>query len=652
VQELNSSLGRVRRHLRAVLSPLRLGARGTAGLGAGKRIDLFRAVESIKPKRICPTHERLRKGMPHGGVAFEQTVCVKGVPKEHAGHVKALLLGASAGIKSIFDTADKAVEHTECVLVYLNYSSAEAAAFGRDEVQRDVMEWWQPAWGSAPSIILKSELVSTYFAVYVEGAPGITPAEVADACKNYANVHPSVGTPVHRNDAAVFLNLQTYSDANKVLKAGGSGCLRLNGAVCRVHEARNTTFVSAVVQAMQDEDRHTYGPEDVSRVRAAMHDKEWPPSSTAMWNILKAASDVFDFAPCNTRFALRDNVVQGASNKSRRLPRLALGTIGADLACETSTTESSAQSPPQTPEERKLAGERKAAVDKLLHESYGMISELFTTFLFLSDEGAGPWMDSMPGSPSASLLKLLQQIGITQMPSRMMRPVADWDLSTLLNAFCNSSAMHALPGPETTIAARGARVCTRVLVKFGILLEDEYQQYLPCFESHDHDPRAALCTIRYIRNLMCHMPGSVHGLSQPTFECVWGLLTGSLRLLATCMGKEHMLVIHKQHASMFEEMCTVNFTDTNLPKVERASIYEWTCDDVVCFFTKHGFPTIGVEIHRINGVLLVLWYQESHARHKFTAPVPCGLGLCASDFDARFRQCLDAEIKRASAACL
>lgn len=588
--------------------------------------------------------------MPHVPVALEQTVCVKGVPKEHAGYVKALLLGASAGIKSVFDTADKAVEHTGCVLVYLNYASEAAAAFGRDEVQSAVLQWWQPAWGSAPSIILKSQLVSTYFAVYVEGAPGIALAELADACKDVANVHPSVGALVHTNDAALFLNLQTYSDANKVLKAGSSGCLRLNGAVCRVHEARNTTFVSAVVEAMQHEGRHTYGPEDVSRVRAAMHEKEWPPSSTVMWNILKAASDVFDFAPCNTRFALRDDVVQGARKKSRRLPRLALSTIGAGLACETPTRQSSAQSSPQTPEERKLAGERKAAVDKQLHNAHGFLSEIFTRMWFIAKER--PWIDSCPQFPSTSLLQLQQEIGMAQVPARMMRPVADWDLSTLLNAFCNSSAMHALPGPDTTMAARGARLCTRVLVESGILFDDEYPQYMPSFESHDHDPRAALCTIRYIRNIMCHMPGSVHGLSQPAFDCVWALLTGSLRLLATCMGKEHMLVIHKQHADMFEDMCSVDFTDTILPKVERASIYEWTCDDVVRFFTEQGFPTFGVEIHRINGVLLVLWYQESHARHKFTAPVPYGLGLCPSEFDARFRQCLDAEIKRASAACL
>ena len=590
--------------------------------------------------------------MPHASVAIEQTVCVKGVPKQHAAHVKALLLGASAGIKSVFDTADKAVEHTGCVLVYLNYASEAAAAFGRDEVQSAVLQWWQPAWGSAPSIMLKSELVSPYFAVYVEGAPGITLAELADACRDYADVHPSVGTLVHTNNAAAFLNLQTYGDAKKVLKAGHSGCLRLNGAVCRVHEARNTTFVSAVAEAMQHEGRHTYGPEDVSRVRAAMHEKQWPPSSTVMWNILKAASDAFDFAPCNTRFALRDNVVQAAMNKSKRLPRLPLSTIDVNLPCDNATPQSSAQSSPQTPEERKLAGERKAAVDKQLHNACDMLSEIFTSMWYLSHESTGPWIDSRTGFPSASLLQLQQEIGMTQVPPRMMRPVADWDLSTLLNAFCNSSAMHALPGPETTIVGSGERLCTRVLVECGIVFEDEYQQYVPCFESHNRDPRAALCTIRYIRNLMCHMPGSVHGLSQPAFECVWGLLTGSLRLLATCMGKEHMLVIHKQHAAMFEEMCTVNFTDTSLLKLGRASIYEWTCDDVVCFFTEHGFPTFGVEIHRINGLLLVLWYQESNARHKFTAPVPCGLGLCASEFDARFRQCLDAEIKRASAACL
>lgn len=589
--------------------------------------------------------------MPHSPVAFEQTVCIKGVPKQHAGHVKALLLGASAGIKSVFDTADKAVEHTGCVLVYLNYASEAAAAFGRDEVQSAVLQWWQPGWGGPPSIMLKSELVSPYFAVYVEGAPGITLAEVADACRDYADVHPSVGTLVHTNDAALFLNLQRYGDAEKVLKAGQSGCLRLNGAVCTVHEARNTTFVSAVVEAMQHEGSHTFGPEDVSKVRAAMHDKEWPPSSAVMWNILKAASDVFEFAPCNTRFALRDNVVQAAIKKRRRLPWLALCTIGVDVACETPTPQTSAQPSPQTPEERKLASERKAAVDKQLQTSYDMISEIFSSMWFLAHKGTGPWIDSMPGFPSVSLLQLQQEIGMYQVPPRMMRPLGDWDLSTLLNAFCNSSAVHALPGPETTIAARGERVCTRVLVDCGILLEDEYQQYAPCFESHNHDPRAALCTIRYVRNLMCHMPGSVQGLSQPAFECVWGLLTGSLRLLATCMGKEHMLVIHKQHAAMFEEMCTVNFTDPGLRKVERASIYEWTCDDVVFFFTEHGFPTFGVEIHRINGLLLVLWYQESNARHKFTAPVPCGLGLCASEFDARFRQCLDAEIKRASAAC-
>ena len=48
-----------------------------------------------------------------------------------------------------------------------------------------------------------------------------------------------------------------------------------------------------------------------------------------------------------------------------------------------------------------------------------------------------------------------------------------------------------------------------------------------------------MLALRIVRNLLSHMQGSVKGLSQPSLECLSGLVSEALRVLATALGGDH-----------------------------------------------------------------------------------------------------------------
>ena len=79
-----------------------------------------------------------------------------------------------------------------------------------------------------------------------------------------------------------------------------------------------------------------------------------------------------------------------------------------------------------------------------------------------------------------------------------------------------------------------------VLVEEGITTEEDLvQRYGPTFTTSRDNAFQAVKTIRIVCNLLCHMQGSVKGLSQPSFECLWGLASEALSDLANALGGNH-----------------------------------------------------------------------------------------------------------------
>ena len=65
------------------------------------------------------------------------------------------------------------------------------------------------------------------------------------------------------------------------------------------------------------------------------------------------------------------------------------------------------------------------------------------------------------------------------------------------------------------------------------------KKYGPTFTASRDNAFQAVLAIRHVRNLLSHMQGSVKGLSQPLFECLWNLTSEALSVLANVPGGDH-----------------------------------------------------------------------------------------------------------------
>ena len=181
--------------------------------------------------------------------------------------------------------------------------------------------------------------------------------------------------------------------------------------------------------------------------------------------------------------------------------------------------------------------QRKATVDRMLHDSFALLRELFVSLWFQAKGEV--WVDS-DGWASSSAEELMVELNRSQLPAQMLKPVADWDLTSLLTALTATSLKAKLQTVVT--GARGASRPERdptsarwmVLVEQGIVSEEDLvQKYGPTFTASRDNAFQAVLAVRIVRNLLSHMQGSVKGLSQPSFECLWGLVSEALSVLAT-----------------------------------------------------------------------------------------------------------------------
>ena len=188
-----------------------------------------------------------------------QTLCVKGVPKAHARAVRAAVERGSRPTLSINECQDKEPGRDGEVLLYANYQSGREAQTARDDVTAWVRDKWPEAWGRRPQVLLKSELQDTYCALYVDSLPpGTKPRELDALFEQYGRLHPTRVCAIQGSDNAFFVNYADYEGAAAALAAARRGELRFKEATLYANEAKNTSFVSALIAEARSSDRFSF----------------------------------------------------------------------------------------------------------------------------------------------------------------------------------------------------------------------------------------------------------------------------------------------------------------------------------------------------------------------------------------------------------
>ena len=249
----------------------------------------------------------------------------------------------------------------------------------------------------------------------------------------------------------------------------------------------------------------------------------------------------------------------------------------------------------------------------------------------------------------------------------MLKPVADWDLPSLATALTATSLKAKLQSMCTGARGAGERDPTSarwmVLVDEHIMSEEDLtQKYGPMFAASRHNAFQAVLTVRVVRNLLSHLQGSIKGLSQASFDCLCGLTSEALSVLANALGGHHPARLSERRAALLGSLgkptgspsssCdgdAVRFlpADDSLSACSSAvtecntvhdHVRSWGVEQVLAFFERCKFPTEGVLSGEVDGESLVNLYQDPDAESLFTVPAPDGLGFNKLMFKGRFKK--------------
>ena len=588
-----------------------------------------------------------------------QTLCLKGVPMAHAKAVVAAVERETRPTHGITHTPDKVPGRGSECLVYANYASARDAQRAHLGVEAWVRDKWPEQWGRRPQVLLKAELQDVYFALYVDGAPpGTQPRELEAVFAQYGQLHATKICAIKSSDNAYFVNYCDYESALAALEAARCRTLRFKGAILYANAARNTTFLSQLTADLRASGRFSFSLDDAKRVGKNMGKDDWPPPESSIEKLLTAARQHFV--------------------KDRKEKQFYLMDQNAPLA------RGPAQTPPvsQTPlsgEEEEERAKRTAAMQRFVHDSFELLHELFLTLWFQAKGEV--WVDSEGwASPSAEELKV--EIYRSELPPQMLKPVADWDLPSLATALTATSLKAKLQLMRTGARGAGERDPTSarwmVLVDEHIMSEEDLtQKYGPMFAASRHSAFQAVLTVRAVRNLLSHLQGSVKGLSQASFDCLCGLTSEALSVLANVLGGHHPARLTERRAALLGSLdkpagssagspssscggdagrflpaddslsaCSSAATECN---AVHDDVRSWGVEQVLAFFERCKFPTEGVQSGEVDGESLVNLYQDPDAESLFTAPAPDGLGFNKLMFKGRFKKEMEKLVAKPSA---
>jgi len=174
-----------------------------------------------------------------------------------------------------------------------------------------------------------------------------------------------------------------------------------------------------------------------------------------------------------------------------------------------------------------------------------------------------------------------------------------------------------------------------VIVESGIITENDLRhRYLQAFIACSWNVTEAVQTLRFVRNIICHMKGDSQGtgLCVDVFECLWQLVTSARQCVehATIHTTKH----YKPTPFVFSDFIKTKNTQQDTIdasfcffKSRVRSITSWSHEDVLGLFEKCNFPTQGIKDGLIDGQTLIALYEDADAENLFTNAYPDGLGL-------------------------
>jgi len=184
-----------------------------------------------------------------------------------------------------------------------------------------------------------------------------------------------------------------------------------------------------------------------------------------------------------------------------------------------------------------------------------------------------------------------------------------------------------------------------VIVESGITTENDLRhRYLQAFIACSWNVTEAVQTLRFVRNIICHMKGDNQGtgLGVDVFGCLWQLVTSARQCVEHATA--HTVKHYKPTQFVFSDFIKIKNThqdiiDASFCMLESRvkSITSWSHEDVLSLFEKCKFPTQGIKDGLVDGQTLMALYKDADAENLFTNAYPDGLGLNKLMYKARLQ---------------
>jgi len=589
-------------------------------------------------------------------VQNEQTLCIKPVSRHMVDRIMRAVRDCATSPKlGVSSVADKDPACAGQFLVYANYASARDAGRARDALETWVADKWPASLGSPrPRIMLKAEMGSVYFAVYVANAPpGTTPGELERLFQGYGRLHTSPCiSAIRGSDDEFFVNFATFEGAHAVLQAALRRELRFGGSVLVANAARNTQFINELMDTMRGDGRYSFALDDARRIGERMSD--WSPTPISIEALLRAIPASFVLDRQTRLFHLIDRSAPLSPHQS------------APPASSPPRPSNRAPSPlVYTEEEGRAMKQNTDAMNHFLHDNVDVLHDLFLKVWFAAYGDV--WVDS-DGWASSSAAVLQQELCLGHLPPVMLEPIADWDLTTLASALNATSLKATLASMWTRagIAADSDATHARCMVLVEermVSSHEDLQKYLGSFSAAGTSPTAAVQTIRFLRNILSHLKGSVTGLPARCFILFCELASEALSTLAAMLGCGHTERVKMRRALLLlgaaeapprsrssSPDCAGSTRDDDCISVCstvsagsagqecRNKVKDWSVDQVLGFFASCKFPTAGVSAGQVDGTTLLSLWEHSDVEAIFTAPAPDGMGFNKLMYLGRLKQ--------------
>ena len=474
-----------------------------------------------------------------------QTVCVKPVPYGLVSRVVDSI-SHKTNTTGVAYSKDKDPSCAGQYLIYANYKCARDAQRSCDIIEALFADTWSGTY-SRPRVFVKADMKKPYFAVYVSNTPpGTSLADLEDVFSGYGLLHTtSKICAIQDADNAFFVNFATFEGASSALQAAGSRRLRFRGSVLFANAARNTMFINKLISAMRADRRYSFSLDDAKRVGEQM--ANWPPQPSCIEALLKAIPQHFALDRSAKQFHLVDQNATLAPAQSRApltTPRMPSPVMVDDIF--------------QGGDRAMM--QRKDAMSNLVHSNFDLLHQLFLAVWYEAKGEA--WVDS-EGWASSSAEELQEELYYAELPPMMLKPVQDWDLSTLTAVFMARSLkakLSEMSGRGRGCGESGGKsdfagtVCRcKVLVEDKVISEDDlHSKFAPTFAGVDSSGVDALQAIRFIRNILSHQGGSVKGLTPASFDCLWRLTSDALATLAAALGPDHEARLQQRTADLLQ----------------------------------------------------------------------------------------------------